>query len=185
MCSQGYEEGRTERRLLQGGLQSATDKPRAARPTGNWCGPRPREGRRRRPLVCRRIGRSHTHRIRVRYGECDPQGVVFNANYFAYFDIAITELWREALGGYSEMMEEGVDIVVAEATARFKAPARFDDELDLEITVSHTGTTSLVTAMRILRDGALLVEGEMVHVFVDRATLAKTPIPDRIRAALA
>jgi len=131
------------------------------------------------------ISRSHTHRIRVRYGECDPQGVVFNANYFAYFDIAITELWRVALGGYTAMMDSGVDIVVAEATARFKAPARFDDELDLEVTVSHAGTTSLVTAMRILRDGAPLVEGEMVHVFVDRATLTKTAIPDGIRAALA
>jgi acyl-CoA thioester hydrolase len=82
------------------------------------------------------------------------------------------------------MMESGVDIVVAEAGARFRKPARFDDELDLEITVTHAGSTSLVTAMRILRDGALLVEGEMVHVFVDRATLGKTPIPEAIRAAL-
>ena len=57
------------------------------------------------------------HRLRVRYNECDPQGVVFNANYLTYFDITITELWRE-LGGYQPMVEAGVDLVVAEAEAR-------------------------------------------------------------------
>ena len=130
------------------------------------------------------VGASHSHRIRVRYGECDPQGVVFNAHYFAYFDIALTELWREALGGYTTMMEEGVDLVVAEATARYKAPARFDDELDLEVEVTRAGTTSMATSLRIRRDGELLVEGEMVHVFIDRTALTKTPIPERIRSAL-
>jgi acyl-CoA thioester hydrolase len=130
------------------------------------------------------VGRTHTHRIRVRYGECDPQGVVFNANYFAYFDIALTELWREALGGYTAMLDTGVDMVVARAEASFRAAARFDDELELEIEAARMGTTSLVTALRVLRDGALLVEGEMVHVFVDRATLAKVPIPEDIRSAL-
>jgi acyl-CoA thioester hydrolase len=131
------------------------------------------------------MGATHSHRIRVRYGECDPQGVVFNAHYFAYFDVALTELWRVALGGYTTMMDEGVDLVVAEATARYQAPARFDDELDLEVEVASVGTTSMVTSLRIRRDGELLVEGEMVHVFIDRATLTKTPIPERIRSALA
>ena len=44
------------------------------------------------------MGQTFTHRIRVRYAECDPQGVVFNANYYAYFDLLMTELWREAVG---------------------------------------------------------------------------------------
>jgi acyl-CoA thioester hydrolase len=132
-----------------------------------------------------RIGRSHTHRLRVRYGECDPQGVVFNANYFAYFDIALTELWREAAGGYAGMMEDGIDLQVVEATARYKAPARFDDELDLTIEVTKLGTTSMVTRLAIHRDGTLLVEGELAHVFVDVKTLTKIPIPDRLRSALA
>ena len=131
------------------------------------------------------MGRSHTHRLRVRYGECDPQGVVFNAHYFAYFDIALTELWREAAGGYAGMMEDGLDLQVVEATARYKAPARFDDELDIEIEVTHLGTTSMVTSLAIRRDGALLVEGELAHVFVDAKALTKVPIPDRLRAALA
>ena len=130
------------------------------------------------------MGRSHTHRLRVRYGECDPQGVVFNAHYFAYFDIALTELWREAAGGYAGMMDDGIDLQVVEATARYKAPARFDDELDLTIEVTRLGTTSMVTAITVRRAGELLVEGELAHVFVDTATYTKTPIPDRLRSAL-
>jgi acyl-CoA thioester hydrolase len=130
------------------------------------------------------VGRAHTTGIRVRYSECDLQGHVFNANYFSYFDIALTELWRVAGGGYQEMLDAGVDLVVVEATARFKAPARFDDELVVEATVSHLGTTSMRTDLRILRDGVLLVEGEMVHVFIERGTTLKTPIPPAIRAGL-
>ena len=124
------------------------------------------------------------HRIRVRYSECDPQGVVFNANYFAYFDIALTELWREVAGGYAEMMEDGLDMQVVEASARYKAPARFDDELDIDIEVTRLGTTSMVTDLAIRRGDTLLVEGRLAHVFVDAKTLAKTPIPDRLRTAL-
>jgi acyl-CoA thioester hydrolase len=130
------------------------------------------------------VGRSHTHRVRVRYGECDPSGVVFNAHYFAYFDLALTELWREAAGGYGAMMEEGVDLQVVEATARYKAPARFDDEIDVTIEVTNLGNTSMLTRYAIQRDGTLLVEGELVYVFVDAGKLTKLPIPERFRTAL-
>jgi len=69
------------------------------------------------------------HPLRVRYGECDPQGIVFNANYLLYFDVAFTELWRAAVGPWQEMVAMGVDAVVAEANLEFRAPARYDDEL--------------------------------------------------------
>ena len=75
------------------------------------------------------------------------------------------------------MLEDGIDLQVVEATARYKAPARFDDELDLTIEVTKLGTTSMVTALAIHRDGTLLVEGELVHVFVDVKTLTKLPDP--------
>jgi acyl-CoA thioester hydrolase len=129
------------------------------------------------------VGRSHTHRVRVRYGECDPSGVVFNAQYFAYFDIALTELWRVVAGGYGAMMEEGVDLQVVEATARYKAPARFDDEIDVTIEVTGLGTTSMLTTYAIHRDGTLLVEGDMAYVFVHASELTKIPVPERFRTA--
>ena len=125
------------------------------------------------------------HPLRVRYAECDPQQIVFNANYFAYFDIAMTELWRAAAGSYGAMLDRGIDMVVAEASARFLGAARFDDELELEVAIVRLGTTSCTTRHRVLRAGEALVEGEMRHVFVDRESLQKTPIPEWLRESLA
>jgi acyl-CoA thioester hydrolase len=123
--------------------------------------------------------------LRVRYSECDMQGIVFNGHYLAYFDVSITELWRAAFGSYEAMIERGVDLVVAEARVRYRGSARFDDMLTMEIGVAALGTTSVTTAHGVRRDGELLVEGEMRHVFVDTATFVKTPIPDWARDGLA
>ncbi len=128
--------------------------------------------------------RPFVHVLRVRYGECDPQGVVFNANYFAYFDVALTELWREAVGPYTEMMSAGLDMVVAEASARYLAPAGFDDELEVAVAVSRLGSTSMLTRMSVRRDSTVVVEGEMRHVFIDTRTKRKIEMPDHIRRGL-
>ena len=83
------------------------------------------------------------HELRVRYGECDPQGIVFNPNYLAYFDHTVTELWRaSAIGSWEAMVERGVDVVVGEANVRFRAPARFDDLIASTRGVAKFGTTS-------------------------------------------
>jgi acyl-CoA thioester hydrolase len=124
------------------------------------------------------------HRLRVRFHECDPQGVVFNAHYFAYFDVALTEMWRAAFGSYQSVVEQGTDVVVVEASATYRAPARFDEEIDVELTVARLGTTSMTTQTAVRRDGQVLVEGRLVHVFVDPATMAKQTIPDHVRAGL-
>jgi acyl-CoA thioester hydrolase len=134
------------------------------------------------PVVCK---------LRVRYGECDPQGVVFNAHFLAYFDVGITELFRAAFGNYPAVAERGVEFVVAEAELRYHRPAHFDDELTLEIAVRRLGTTSLTTGCRVLRGGELLVDGTLRHVLVELERLvrrepdAKTPIPDWMRERLA
>ena len=125
-----------------------------------------------------------SHELRVRYGECDPQGIVFNANYLAYFDVAVTELWREAIGPWQAMVERGYDVVVAEANLRFRAPARFDDVIALGARVAELGTTSLRLELDIRRDGELLVEGRLRQVFVDARSFGKTEIPDWAREAL-
>jgi acyl-CoA thioester hydrolase len=133
-----------------------------------------------------RVPEPFRHRLRVRFNECDNQGVVFYANYLVYFDIAITELWRETVQPYAEMQAQGVDIMVGEVTIRYLDSARFDDEIDLIATVTHLGTSSMTTAMSIERveDGKLLVEGELRHVFLDTRKGGTRPIPDAIRAAL-
>lgn len=131
------------------------------------------------------MGEPFRHRLRVRYNECDPQNAVFNANYLTYFDIAVSELWREALGSYDAMLEGGTDMVVAEATVRYLAPLRFDEEFDVVATVAQMGTTSLVTSMSVERGGERVADGEIRHVFIAVDGGEKTPIPENIRAALA
>jgi acyl-CoA thioester hydrolase len=125
------------------------------------------------------------HRLRVRYHECDQQGRVFNAHYFAYFDIALTELWREAFGSYQQMIRDGYDVVVADASARFRGAASFDDEIDVAMTISKLGETSMTTEIEVRRDGEALVEGRMVHVWVDATSYEKAPIPTEARERLA
>ena len=106
------------------------------------------------------------HRIRVRFNECDGQGVVFYANYLMYFDVAMTELWREAFdGGYAGMIAAGTDAMVAEAT------------------IGNTSSTTELRAERVA-DGVVLAEGELRHVFIDPATLQKREIPDEVRLGM-
>ena len=102
------------------------------------------------------------HRMRVRYAECDAQGVLFNAHYLAYIDHSITEMWRAAYGGYDRMLQRGVDVVVAEAQLQFLEGARFDQEIDAEMLVTHLGTTSMRSHHRMVRvqDGAPLMEAD-------------------------
>lgn len=124
------------------------------------------------------------HRLRVRFHECDPQGVVFYAQYFAYVDVALTEMWREAFGSYTDVVAAGTDVVVVEAASTFRSSARFDDDLDVVLRIERLGTTSMAMATAIRRDEELLVEGRIVHVFVDAASMGKKAIPDHMRAAL-
>jgi acyl-CoA thioester hydrolase len=125
------------------------------------------------------------HKLRVRYGECDPQGIVFNANYLLYFDVAFTELWRAALGPWQEMVDRGIDAVVADARISFRAPARFDDELELRAQPTRIGTTSITTQIDVVREQAVLVTGTLRHVCLATDTWAKTALPEWIREGLA
>ncbi len=124
------------------------------------------------------------HRLRVRYNECDPQGVVFNANYLTYFDLTMTELWRE-LGGYQAMVDAGVDMVVAEATVRYRAALRFDDEFEIRATVGRLGDTSMTTVIEVVRGDETVAEGELRHVFIESGGGNTAPIPESIRSGLA
>jgi acyl-CoA thioester hydrolase len=124
------------------------------------------------------------HRLRVRFGECDPQGVVFNANYLLYLDVAFTELWRERLGGYAEMIERGIDVMLVQSNLSYRRAARADDEIDVRLRIAALGTTSVTMEATVERAGETLVEATLVHVFVDAASLEKTPIPEDLRTLL-
>jgi acyl-CoA thioester hydrolase len=124
------------------------------------------------------------HPLRVRYVECDMQGRVFNGHYLTWFDLAHTELLREALGSYADMVASGVDLVVAESGVRYLASAHYDDELEIGIELHPPTTTSLTSRFTIRRDGEVITTGFLRHVCVDTETYKKRPWPDDVRAAL-
>jgi acyl-CoA thioester hydrolase len=124
------------------------------------------------------------HELRVRYGECDPQGIVFNANYLLYFDVAFTELWREAVGPWLEMVDHGFDAVVAHADIDFRAPARYDDVLSLPARIVGLGRTAITTEIDVMRGEELLVAMRARHVCVSTETWEKTEVPSWVREGL-
>ena len=131
------------------------------------------------------MGEPFVHELRVRWGECDPQGIVFNANYVSYVDDAVGALWRQAFGSYDAMVERGIDMVVAELNLVYRAPARPEEAIAVEMRIERLGETSMTSGMNVVRGEDLLVEARIRHVFVDTATWSKTPIPDWLRSALA
>jgi acyl-CoA thioester hydrolase len=130
------------------------------------------------------VGQPFVHTLRVRYSECDLQGIVFNAHYLDYFDTSINELWRSAYGSYQAMLDRGVEMVLAQATVRFLRPARFEDELELAVAVTHLGGTSFRTKHSARCAGELVADAELRHVLVERRGGGKTPIPDWMRDGL-
>ncbi|MGK2954176.1 MAG: acyl-CoA thioesterase [Solirubrobacterales bacterium] len=128
--------------------------------------------------------KSATTALRVRYNECDPLGIVFNANYLVYADLAINELWRDHLGGYESMMEEGLDLAVVEANLRFFKPLRYDEEFTAEVRVENIGNKSLTTAFTLVRDEDEVASGTLAYVCVDSASNESRPVPDSIRNGL-
>ncbi|HTT93819.1 MAG TPA: thioesterase family protein [Solirubrobacterales bacterium] len=129
-------------------------------------------------------GGPFSHELRVRYGECDAQGIVFNANFLAYVDVVVTEIWRESMGSYDALLATGVDTVVAEANLRFRAPGRFDDVLTIEGGFDGLGTTSTTLKLRFRRADELLCDADIRYVFVDVESWQKTAIPAEVRERL-
>jgi acyl-CoA thioester hydrolase len=109
--------------------------------------------------------------LRVRYAETDQMGVVYYANYFVWFEIGRTDYCRQHGFVYREMEErDGLYIVVAETRCRFKAPARYDDEIMVRTCLRAVRKRILVFGYEVYRRATseLLAEGETVHVITDR-----------------
>jgi acyl-CoA thioester hydrolase len=127
-----------------------------------------------------------THELRVRYSECDSQGVVFNANWFLFVDVAMMEFWRRLVGGYRCLQDDfGLEVVMAKNGADFRAPAHFDDVIGVTPTIERVGNSSLRMNFAVTRDGDTLWEAFAIYVFVDATSMRPTPIPGAIRERLA
>ncbi len=125
-------------------------------------------------------------RQKIRYSDCDPQGIVFNGNYARYWDDALTDWFEEAGFGGEQLGGSGVDIVTARAEMDFKASAGLGDVLETSLAVERFGNTSMTVSFttRRLSDGTVVTEGREVLVFVDPDTFRPTATPHAVRDAL-
>lgn len=128
---------------------------------------------------------AHSHRLRVRWSEVDPQAVVFNARYLDYADVAVTEYWR-AIRDAGLWETDPVECHVAKAEVTFKKPIRADEEIDVMARTPKIGNTSMTTLVEIHGAGAedLRASIELVAVHIDLSDNRPRPLPDSVRAAL-
>jgi acyl-CoA thioester hydrolase len=98
--------------------------------------------------------------IRVRYPEADPMGYVHHSVYLQYFEMGRIELLRHAGHSYADLEKQGVLFVVTRMEVRYRAPARFDDELLLTTKLIKQGMVRLDHAYEIHRGTTRIVEGQ-------------------------
>jgi acyl-CoA thioester hydrolase len=123
--------------------------------------------------------------VRVRWMECDAQGIVFNGAYLGYLEIAQAEYFRNLGFSIYKIAQRGYfDSAVVKATLEFKAPARIDDLLQLHTRVSHIGNTSLTLEVEIYPQDSerLLSAIQAVYVGFYPESLDTRPVPDEIRS---
>ena len=122
--------------------------------------------------------------VRVRWIECDAQGIVYNGAYLGYLEIGQAEYYRNLGFAIYIIPQSGYfDFAVVKSTQEFKAPAKVDEIIELHVRVSNIGNTSLTLNLEIYPDGGdrLLTSIETVYVGYDAATESSKPVPDAIR----
>lgn len=120
-------------------------------------------------------------RVRVRYAETDQMGVVYHANHFVWFEIGRVEMLRQLGFSYRDMEQaDGCFIAVADARCRYKAPAKYDDEIIVRTHLKNVRESIIRFGYELVRteDGALLAEGETTHV-VTNAEMKRAALPEK------
>lgn len=124
-------------------------------------------------------GLTATTTIRARYAETDAQGVVHHSSYIVWFELGRVELLRAYGISYRALEAQGLAIVVSEFAARYHAPARFDDLVQVQTTLALVRSRQVAFDYRLslAEAGALLVTGRSTHIVVDKATGRPTRLP--------
>ena len=120
-------------------------------------------------------------RLRVRYAETDQMGVVYHSNHFVWFEVGRVELLRQLGFSYRDM--EQIDdrfIAVVDARCRYRAPARYDDEIIVRTHLKNVRESVIHFGYELVRvgDGLLLAEGETTHI-VTNAQMEIAALPDK------
>jgi acyl-CoA thioester hydrolase len=121
--------------------------------------------------------------VRVRYTECDPMGVAHHTAFPVWFEMGRTELLRDGSGlRYRDLEEQGIFLAVARLGVQYKSPARYDDVLVLETTITGTGRAKIEHAYKLERDGALLATATTTLACLGRDGRPR-PLPESLRIA--
>lgn len=120
-------------------------------------------------------------RLRVRYAETDQMGVVYYANHYIWMEVARVELCKASGFNYRDLEREaGVFMAVAESACRYRAPARFDDEIIIKTWIerANSRTVTIQYEMRLADGDRILATGHTRHVFVNDR-MQKTRLPEK------
>jgi acyl-CoA thioester hydrolase len=115
-----------------------------------------------------KIANCHEIELRVRYQETDGQGRLHHANYINFFEVGRVELLRASGKSYRQLEEEGLFLVVAEASCRYYAPADYDDVLRLRTTTTRAKGARIEHHYELFRGDELLADGRTVVACVGR-----------------
>jgi len=130
--------------------------------------------------------------VRIVWGDCDPAGIVYYPRYFEMFDASTTALFERALGMTKFQFVKAFDSLgypMVDTRARFVVPTRYGDDVVIETTITEIKRSSFSVTHRIMKDGALAVEGFETRVWVARAPadpdkIKSKALPDEIVAKL-
>jgi acyl-CoA thioester hydrolase len=125
---------------------------------------------------------AYRHEIRVRYGECDMQQVVFNANYMAYIDDACEMMFRTALGPSFE--QAGFDFMVKKLELEWHSAARHLEHLLLELTIPRWGTTSFDVHVVAGVGERPVFTADLVYVSTTPGAAVPAPVSERVKSAI-
>ena len=123
--------------------------------------------------------------LRVRYGETDQMGIVYHAEYLAWCDMGRTEYIRRLGTSYASLEQAGTLLAVAEANLRYHAPARYDDMIRVETTLTDVRSRALTFDYLICHaaSGSRLVTARTLMVVLD-GNRRPVPLPREVRALL-
>lgn len=121
---------------------------------------------------------SATHRVRVRYADCDMQGVVYNAHYLTFIDDAF-DTWLRRL--HRDYEGHGWEVMLKRVELSWAGPARLAEEIDISMAATRFGTTSLDIGFTGSVDGRDVFEATVTYVVVDHDDYTPVAIPDELR----
>ncbi|MCC6947140.1 MAG: acyl-CoA thioesterase [Bradyrhizobiaceae bacterium] len=132
---------------------------------------------------------TNRRKVRIVWGDCDPQGIVYYPRYFEIFDQSTTELFELALGMTKYDFLKAYDFVgypMVDTRAKFSIPNRFGDDIVVETAVTEFRRSSFDIHHRLLKDGKLSVEGFETRIWVGRdpqdpSKMKSAAIPQKVR----